>query len=143
MLNRSIYICSCMLSSLQAVVEAINRSAFETSPYPVILSLENHCSIGHQQKMADIFVVSLRSIITQNFISMTLFLYYYFNFFCKVFENIFYHLQFFYLFVYHLLLLLLLLLLFSSLLNVACIFTNMLMLFLLINFILKFSYHSF
>lgn len=42
----------------QAVVEAINRSAFVTSPYPVILSIENHCSIPQQQKMAQIFTVS-------------------------------------------------------------------------------------
>ena len=29
-----------------------------TSPYPVILSIENRCSIVQQQKMAQIFVVS-------------------------------------------------------------------------------------
>ena len=46
------------LSVPQAVVEAINRSAFVTSPYPVILSIENHCSIPQQQKMAQIFTVS-------------------------------------------------------------------------------------
>lgn len=38
-----------------AVVEAINRNAFVTSPYPVILSLENHCSLHQQAKMAQIF----------------------------------------------------------------------------------------
>lgn len=37
------------------VVEAIERSAFITSPYPVILSLENHCSVQQQAKMAAIF----------------------------------------------------------------------------------------
>lgn len=42
----------------QAVCEAINRSAFVTSPYPVILSIENHCSLPQQQKMAQIFTVS-------------------------------------------------------------------------------------
>ncbi|XP_062591377.1 uncharacterized protein LOC134252848 isoform X1 [Saccostrea cucullata] len=41
--------------SFKAVVEAINRSAFVMSPYPVILSIENHCSILQQQKMAQIF----------------------------------------------------------------------------------------
>lgn len=37
------------------VVEAIHRSAFVTSPYPVILSVENHCSVQQQAKMAQIF----------------------------------------------------------------------------------------
>lgn len=41
----------------KAVVEAINRSAFVTSPFPVILSLENHCSIQQQGRMAQIFQV--------------------------------------------------------------------------------------
>lgn len=33
------------------VLEAINESAFKTSPYPVILSFENHCSPRQQAKM--------------------------------------------------------------------------------------------
>ncbi|XP_048504784.1 1-phosphatidylinositol 4,5-bisphosphate phosphodiesterase epsilon-1-like isoform X2 [Athalia rosae] len=37
------------------VVEAIDRSAFVSSPYPVILSLENHCSQSQQARMAQIF----------------------------------------------------------------------------------------
>ncbi|XP_077481410.1 1-phosphatidylinositol 4,5-bisphosphate phosphodiesterase epsilon-1 isoform X1 [Stigmatopora argus] len=37
------------------VVEAINRSAFVNSDMPVILSIENHCSLPQQRKMADIF----------------------------------------------------------------------------------------
>ncbi|KAJ8673907.1 hypothetical protein QAD02_005169, partial [Eretmocerus hayati] len=37
------------------VVEAIERSAFVHSPYPVILSIENHCSLSQQAKMAQIF----------------------------------------------------------------------------------------
>lgn len=44
---------------LQSAVEAISKSAFVTSPYPVILSIENHCSLAQQQKMAKIFIVSL------------------------------------------------------------------------------------
>ncbi|XP_022238999.1 1-phosphatidylinositol 4,5-bisphosphate phosphodiesterase epsilon-1-like [Limulus polyphemus] len=41
--------------SFKDVVEAINNSAFVTSPYPVILSVENHCSMQQQAKMAQIF----------------------------------------------------------------------------------------
>ncbi|XP_076141340.1 1-phosphatidylinositol 4,5-bisphosphate phosphodiesterase epsilon-1-like [Alosa pseudoharengus] len=37
------------------VVEAVNRAAFVTSDLPVILSIENHCSLPQQRKMADIF----------------------------------------------------------------------------------------
>lgn len=43
---------------MQSVVDAVNRSAFVTSPFPVILSIENRCSIAQQQKMAQIFTVS-------------------------------------------------------------------------------------
>ncbi|XP_075922078.1 1-phosphatidylinositol 4,5-bisphosphate phosphodiesterase epsilon-1 isoform X1 [Petromyzon marinus] len=39
----------------QDVVEAINRSAFVTSELPVILSIENHCCLAQQRKMAEIF----------------------------------------------------------------------------------------
>lgn len=42
----------------RSVVEAINKSAFVTSPYPVILSIENHCSLPQQARMAHIFQVS-------------------------------------------------------------------------------------
>ncbi|ESN90643.1 hypothetical protein HELRODRAFT_71032, partial [Helobdella robusta] len=42
--------------SFKAVVETINKHAFITSPYPVILSVENRCSITQQQKMAQIFI---------------------------------------------------------------------------------------
>nr|XP_057918195.1 1-phosphatidylinositol 4,5-bisphosphate phosphodiesterase epsilon-1 isoform X3 [Doryrhamphus excisus] len=37
------------------VVEAINRSAFVNSDMPVILSIENHCSLPQQRNMANIF----------------------------------------------------------------------------------------
>ncbi|XP_056642796.1 1-phosphatidylinositol 4,5-bisphosphate phosphodiesterase epsilon-1-like isoform X2 [Diorhabda sublineata] len=38
-----------------AVVETIDKNAFVTSPYPVILSIENHCSLQQQNRMAHIF----------------------------------------------------------------------------------------
>lgn len=38
-------------------VDAINRYAFVASPYPVILSIENHCSLAQQARMAEIFEV--------------------------------------------------------------------------------------
>lgn len=38
-----------------AVVETIDRNAFITSPYPIILSIENHCSLQQQTRMAQIF----------------------------------------------------------------------------------------
>jgi hypothetical protein len=44
--------------SFKTVVEVINESAFVTSPYPVILSIENRCSLPQQVKMAQIFIVS-------------------------------------------------------------------------------------
>ncbi|TSK14528.1 1-phosphatidylinositol 4,5-bisphosphate phosphodiesterase epsilon-1 [Bagarius yarrelli] len=43
--------------SFKDVVEAINRSAFVNSEMPVILSIENHCSLPQQRKMAEIFKV--------------------------------------------------------------------------------------
>lgn len=41
--------------SFKSVVEAINKSAFVASPYPIILSIENHCSLQQQARMAHIF----------------------------------------------------------------------------------------
>ncbi|XP_069959980.1 1-phosphatidylinositol 4,5-bisphosphate phosphodiesterase epsilon-1 isoform X3 [Cherax quadricarinatus] len=40
----------------RSVVETINNSAFVTSPYPIILSIENHCSLMQQTRMAQIFM---------------------------------------------------------------------------------------
>ncbi|XP_029008098.1 1-phosphatidylinositol 4,5-bisphosphate phosphodiesterase eta-2 isoform X2 [Betta splendens] len=35
------------------VIETINKYAFSKSQYPVILSIENHCSVSQQKKMAE------------------------------------------------------------------------------------------
>ena len=43
------------------VVRVIEKSAFTASPYPLILSIENHCSLPQQKKMAAIFKVPLLS----------------------------------------------------------------------------------
>lgn len=45
------------LSFSQEVVEAIDRNAFITSDMPIIISIENHCSLPQQRKMAEIFKV--------------------------------------------------------------------------------------
>ena len=37
------------------VVKTIKEYGFTTSAYPVILSIENHCSLAQQTKMAEIF----------------------------------------------------------------------------------------
>nr|KAF6425509.1 phospholipase C epsilon 1 [Molossus molossus] len=37
------------------VIEAIDRSAFINSDLPIIISIENHCSLPQQRKMAEIF----------------------------------------------------------------------------------------
>ncbi|ENN78054.1 hypothetical protein YQE_05490, partial [Dendroctonus ponderosae] len=42
-----------------SVVETIQKNAFVISPYPVILSIENHCSMQQQTRMAHIFQVAL------------------------------------------------------------------------------------
>ncbi|XP_074478509.1 1-phosphatidylinositol 4,5-bisphosphate phosphodiesterase delta-1a isoform X2 [Sebastes fasciatus] len=38
------------------VIKAINDYAFKTSDYPVILSLENHCTVGQQKLMAQYLI---------------------------------------------------------------------------------------
>jgi len=43
------------------VIETINEYAFVTSPYPVVLSFEMHCSLEQQEKIATILVDVLKS----------------------------------------------------------------------------------
>lgn len=45
--------------SFESAVQAIKENAFIISPYPVILSLETHCSISQQEKMAKILIETL------------------------------------------------------------------------------------
>ena len=49
--------------SFREVVQTIATHAFVTSSLPVILSIENRCSVGQQQKMAAIFKVSLARVL--------------------------------------------------------------------------------
>ncbi|KAL0616221.1 1-phosphatidylinositol 4,5-bisphosphate phosphodiesterase epsilon-1, partial [Plecturocebus cupreus] len=49
-----------ILSIIQEVVEAIDRSAFINSDLPIIISIENHCSLPQQRKMAEIFKVRVQ-----------------------------------------------------------------------------------
>ena len=45
------------------VITATRDHAFDVSPYPVILSLENHCSESYQQKMAYHIVEILKDMV--------------------------------------------------------------------------------
>jgi LysM repeat protein len=52
-------LCVCVLilnfaCSLTDVIKALKQHAFKTSPYPVILSIENHCCLQQQQTLATI-----------------------------------------------------------------------------------------
>lgn len=49
-------------------MEAINRSAFVASPYPVILSIENHCSLQQQARMAHIFITTFGEKLVNKFL---------------------------------------------------------------------------
>ncbi|CAJ0936218.1 unnamed protein product, partial [Mesorhabditis belari] len=42
--------------SLRHALRSIQRTAFETSPYPVILTIENHCGHAQQKVMAELFL---------------------------------------------------------------------------------------
>jgi hypothetical protein len=42
--------------AFQEVCEAIMETAFKSSDYPIVLSLENHCCPSNQDKMANHFI---------------------------------------------------------------------------------------
>jgi phosphatidylinositol phospholipase C, delta len=42
------------------VIKAIAQYGFETSPYPVVLSIENHCSLDQQKTLARIMVETFK-----------------------------------------------------------------------------------
>jgi hypothetical protein len=42
--------------SLRNVLETIHQYAFKTSQYPIILSIENHCSLEQQKQMASLMI---------------------------------------------------------------------------------------
>ena len=49
----------CTKINFRDAIEVINEYAFVTSQYPLILSIENHCSTPQQDLMADIFIAVL------------------------------------------------------------------------------------
>ncbi|CAG8546710.1 16603_t:CDS:10 [Dentiscutata erythropus] len=53
----------------QDVISAIRAYAFEASPYPLILSLEVHCSIEQQNQMASILLNTLGEYLVNKFLS--------------------------------------------------------------------------
>ena len=46
----------CTRLHLRDVLQILSRHAFEASPYPLILSIENHCSDAQQDVMADLLI---------------------------------------------------------------------------------------
>ncbi|TMS36072.1 hypothetical protein L596_003331 [Steinernema carpocapsae] len=54
--------------SFRQVVDIIKKSAFTTSSLPVILSIENHCSLQQQAKMAQMFKTVLGEKLVTNFL---------------------------------------------------------------------------
>uniref|UniRef100_A0A7E4VIV1 Phosphoinositide phospholipase C n=1 Tax=Panagrellus redivivus TaxID=6233 RepID=A0A7E4VIV1_PANRE len=54
--------------AFRPVVDIIKKSAFQTSNLPVILSLENHCSLQQQAKMAQMFKTVFGDKLVTNFL---------------------------------------------------------------------------
>lgn len=51
--------------SFEAVIQAVADYSFFTSPYPVILSIENHCSVAQQDRMAAIMEEKLGTMLAR------------------------------------------------------------------------------
>uniref|UniRef100_A0A3P9ALV5 Phosphoinositide phospholipase C n=1 Tax=Esox lucius TaxID=8010 RepID=A0A3P9ALV5_ESOLU len=52
------------------VIETINKYAFTKNPYPVILSIENHCTVPQQKKMAEYLVEVLQEKVDLSTVNM-------------------------------------------------------------------------
>jgi hypothetical protein len=52
--NRKTLTAATLMMMRAQVIKVCAESAFDYSPFPVILSLENHCSLKQQDAMADI-----------------------------------------------------------------------------------------
>ena len=61
--------------SFRDVVQTIADYAFISSPLPVVLSIENHCSLSQQQKMAAIF----RELLADKLVSSPWFLLFFYH----------------------------------------------------------------
>ena len=61
----------CSVVTFEDVIKTIVVHAFSTSPYPVIISLENHCSASVQLQMVDIIKEHLSDYIGPSFNDMT------------------------------------------------------------------------
>jgi len=60
---------------LSDVLQTIQKFAFKTSQYPVILLVENHCSLEQQTRMAQLMIQILGGIsTTQSILNITYFL---------------------------------------------------------------------
>lgn len=54
------------------IIEAVKKHAFEVSPYPVVLNMENHCSVEYQKKMARYLVEILGDLLHRDPVDKTL-----------------------------------------------------------------------
>ncbi|KAM6980703.1 1-phosphatidylinositol 4,5-bisphosphate phosphodiesterase eta-2 [Aplochiton taeniatus] len=52
------------------VIETINKYAFAKTPYPVILSIENHCTVPQQKKMAEYLMEVLQDKVDLSTVNM-------------------------------------------------------------------------